>query len=438
MRFLKIKTVPILFWSAPEPLTFRPPVMSVGLLVIGLVIFGLGEALLISSGAGVSPWTVFEQGVSLHTEWSIGFATFVISALVLLLWIPLRQKPGMGTILNIIIISVVLDVALPFLPRFDSLGLRLAEAAAGVVVTGIGGGIYLIANLGPGPRDGLMTGLQRVTGFPIANVRGAIEVSVVIIGWLLGGVVGAGCASDELITVYSRSGARRLMASCPKPMPPHSTSRKAFLPVVFFVTSKSTQEYHVSDAEVFASCNVSCGSRTTLLTPCSVPSTKAGAFPFAGVRDDNPEPPARPFEDCDGSFDAADGAAGIDPGSANAHAEPPLEVDSFNSMRPRTPLSWFASAGALPSACSFAIDPGNGCPFGADATGAFLLATGEAAASKDEDGAVFAAAVAGSLADVGGGDDAGGRGEARDAAASLSWSMFCSRLSSSCFSLQSA
>lgn len=192
LRFLKIKTVPTLFWSAPEPLTLRPPVMSAVLLVIGLVIFGFGEALLIASGAGVSPWTVFAQGVSLHAGWTIGFATFVISALVLLLWIPLRQKPGMGTILNIIIISVVLDVALPFLPRFNSLGLRLAEAAAGVVVTSIGGGIYLIANLGPGPRDGLMTGLQRVTGFPIAHVRGAIEVSVVIIGWLLGGVVGAG------------------------------------------------------------------------------------------------------------------------------------------------------------------------------------------------------------------------------------------------------
>ncbi len=116
MRFLKIKTVPTLFWSAPEPLMLRPPVVSVLLLIIGLVIFGLGEALLIASGAGVSPWTVFAQGVSLHTGWSIGFATFVISALVLLLWIPLRQKPGMGTILNIIIISVVLDVALPFCP----------------------------------------------------------------------------------------------------------------------------------------------------------------------------------------------------------------------------------------------------------------------------------------------------------------------------------
>ena len=145
MRFLKIKTVPTLFWSAPEPLTLRPPLASMVLLVIGLVIFGLGEALLIASGAGVSPWTVFAQGVALHTGWSIGFATFVISTGVLLLWLPLRQKPGMGTVLNIIIISVVLDVALPFLPRFDSLG-----------------------------------------------VRGAIEVSVVIIGWLLGGLVGVG------------------------------------------------------------------------------------------------------------------------------------------------------------------------------------------------------------------------------------------------------
>ena len=192
MRFLKIKTVPTLFWSAPEPLTLRPPLASMVLLVIGLFIFGLGEALLIASGAGVSPWTVFAQGVALHTGWSIGFATFVISTGVLLLWLPLRQKPGMGTVLNIIIISVVLDVALPFLPRFDSLGLRLAEAAAGVAVTGIGGGIYLIANLGPGPRDGLMTGLQRLTGLPIAWVRSFIELTAVALGWSCGGVVGIG------------------------------------------------------------------------------------------------------------------------------------------------------------------------------------------------------------------------------------------------------
>ena len=190
--FLKIRAVPTLFWSAPRPLTIRPPFISVVMLAIGLVIFGLGEALLIASGVGVSPWTVLAQGLTNITGWSVGLATFVVSVAVLLLWVPLRQTPGMGTILNIIIISLVLDLADPWLPRFDSLALRVAEAAAGVIVTGIGGGIYLIANLGPGPRDGLMTGLQRLTNLPIAWVRSAIELAAVALGWSLGGVVGIG------------------------------------------------------------------------------------------------------------------------------------------------------------------------------------------------------------------------------------------------------
>lgn len=192
LAFLRIRAVPLLFWSAPRPLTIRPPVISVIMLAIGLALFGTGEALLIASGAGVSPWTVLAQGLTNITGWSVGLATFVVSVIVLLLWVPLRQTPGMGTILNIIIISVVLDLALPWLPQFESLALRVAEAAAGVVVTGIGGAIYLIANLGPGPRDGLMTGLQRLTGFPIAWVRSAIELSAVALGWSLGGVVGIG------------------------------------------------------------------------------------------------------------------------------------------------------------------------------------------------------------------------------------------------------
>jgi uncharacterized membrane protein YczE len=162
------------------------------LLVVGLVIFGIGEAIMIASSVGVSPWTVLAQGITNITGWSVGLATFVVSCIVLLVWVPLRQAPGIGTILNIIIISVVLDLALPFLPHFESLILRVAEAAVGVIVTGIGGGIYLIANLGPGPRDGLMTGLQRLTGFPVAGVRSAIEISAVLLGWLLGGVVGVG------------------------------------------------------------------------------------------------------------------------------------------------------------------------------------------------------------------------------------------------------
>ena len=192
LAFLKIRAVPHLFWSAPRPLTIRPPAVSVAMLAFGLAIFGLGEALLIASGVGVSPWTVLAQGITNITGWSVGLATFVISVLVLLAWVPLRQTPGMGTILNIIIIAVVLDLALPWLPRFDTLALRIAEAALGVIVTGIGGGIYLIANLGPGPRDGLMTGLQRLTGFPIAGVRSAIEIGAVALGWSLGGVVGIG------------------------------------------------------------------------------------------------------------------------------------------------------------------------------------------------------------------------------------------------------
>ena len=192
LQFLKIKSVPNLFWSSPNPLILKPPLMSVFMLAIGLLLFGLGEALLVASGAGVSPWTVFAQGFSKVTDWSIGFSTFTISFFVLLLWIPLRQKPGVGTILNIIIISFVLDLSAPYLPVFDNPVLKIAEAALGVIVTGVGGGIYLIANLGPGPRDGLMTGFQRKTGLPLATVRSVIEISVVIFGWYLGGVVGLG------------------------------------------------------------------------------------------------------------------------------------------------------------------------------------------------------------------------------------------------------
>ena len=192
LKFLTIKAVPNLFWSSPKPFTIRPPLISTFVLIIGLVLFGIGEALLIASSVGVSPWTVFAQGITQVTGWSIGFATFVISLFVLLLWIPLRQTPGLGTVLNMIIIAVVLDYALPYMPVFDHLALRITEAISGVIITGFGGGVYLIAKLGPGPRDGLMTGLQSLTNFPIAWVRSAIELTVVVIGFFLGGVVGIG------------------------------------------------------------------------------------------------------------------------------------------------------------------------------------------------------------------------------------------------------
>jgi uncharacterized membrane protein YczE len=191
-EFLKVKSVPRLFWSAAHPLTMQPNMISIIMLIIGLTLFGLGEALLIASGVGVSPWTVLAQGITNITSWSVGFATFVVSAVVLLTWLPLRQIPGIGTVSNIVIIALVIDLSMPYLPRFDLLSLQITTAVAGVIVTGIGGGIYLIAHLGPGPRDGLMTGLQRVTHLPIASVRSGIEISAVGVGWLLGGVAGIG------------------------------------------------------------------------------------------------------------------------------------------------------------------------------------------------------------------------------------------------------
>lgn len=170
----------------------KPPLVSVAFLVFGLVVSGLGEALLVTAGVGVSPWTLFAQGVTNVTDVSLGFATFVISAIVLLLWIPLKQTPGIGTVLNTIIVALVLEYSLPFLPTFETFAANAVLALAGVLVAGFGGAIYLVANLGPGPRDGLMTGLQTATHQPIALVRMFIELTVVAIGWALGGTLGLG------------------------------------------------------------------------------------------------------------------------------------------------------------------------------------------------------------------------------------------------------
>ena len=191
-NFIKIGEVPKTTWSSEETLNLKPKVKTVFALVVGLMLFGFGEALLVTSQIGVSPWTALAQGLSNVTGLGLGLITFFISIFVLFLWIPLKQKPGIGTILNAIIISLVLHYAIPVLPVFEENILRLGQAILGVFITGLGGGIYLIANLGPGPRDGLMTGLQRVTNFPIAWVRSSIEITVLTIGWSLGGVIGLG------------------------------------------------------------------------------------------------------------------------------------------------------------------------------------------------------------------------------------------------------
>ncbi|MDB4230115.1 hypothetical protein N9805_05470 [Paracoccaceae bacterium] len=192
LDFLSTKKIPTLFWSSPKALTITPKLMSIFFLIIGLILFGLGEALLISAGIGVSPWTVLGQGISRVFNFSVGTATFCISLFVLLCWIPLKQIPGLGTVLNVIIIATVLDYSLPYLPSPEIYFLKLTQVILGIIITGFGGAVYLIANLGPGPRDGLMTGLQSISNLPIAWVRSGIELTVVLIGWLLGGVVGLG------------------------------------------------------------------------------------------------------------------------------------------------------------------------------------------------------------------------------------------------------
>ena len=191
--FLSIKNVPKTNWSSDTPLNFKPKLKTFILLCLGLSLFGFGESLLIHSTIGVSPWTVLAEGLSLKLNWSVGFATFIVSVLVLSAWIFLKQKPGLGTLLNIIIIAGMIDLSL-FLFDFstDNFQLNIITGILGVLFVGLGSGIYLIANLGPGPRDGLMTGLQRITKFPIAWVRASIEISVVILGWILGGTVGIG------------------------------------------------------------------------------------------------------------------------------------------------------------------------------------------------------------------------------------------------------
>jgi hypothetical protein len=179
-------------WSSKFPLNIKPKLKTLFFLILGLFLFGLGETLLLASGAGVSPWTVLAEGISIYSSYSIGICTFWISLGILIFWIPLKQKPGIGTILNAIIIAIVFDYTLPYLPNPVAYEFKVLQIIIGVMIVGLGSGFYLIANLGPGPRDGLMTGVQRITGKPIALVRSTIEVIVVFFGWLLGGTAGLG------------------------------------------------------------------------------------------------------------------------------------------------------------------------------------------------------------------------------------------------------
>ena len=190
--FLKIKNIPKVSWSSGKPLNLKPKISTFFFLCFGLVLFGLGEGLLIVSAAGASPWTVFAQGIYLNVGFSVGIITILVSFAVLVLWLPLNQKPGIGTILNALIVGLMIDICIKFVPTPENYISQLFLAIIAVLTVGLGGGIYLVANLGAGPRDGLMIGLQKKTNLPIATVRATLEITVMSIGWYLGGTVGVG------------------------------------------------------------------------------------------------------------------------------------------------------------------------------------------------------------------------------------------------------
>ncbi len=190
--FLTIKKIPRKSWSSKNPFNLRPKLTTIFFLVFGLILFGAGEGLLIVSFAGASPWSVLAQGISLNTDISVGVVTFLVSVSVLFLWIFLKQKPGLGTLFNILIIASMIDLCIIFVPTPEIYYNKILLSIMSVLFVGLGTGFYLVANLGPGPRDGLMTGLQKKTNLPIALVRAFLEILVVSIGWYLGGTVGIG------------------------------------------------------------------------------------------------------------------------------------------------------------------------------------------------------------------------------------------------------
>jgi uncharacterized membrane protein YczE len=169
------------------------------ILIFGLTIFGLGDAFLIMSTLGNSPWTVLAEGISLNTPLNIGESTFIISVFILLLWIPLRQKPGFGTLANIVVIATAIELGLHRIPSTDNLSLQLFYIFFGITLVGSGSALYITCGLGTGPRDGLMTGLHYKTGVRVGRVRLGIEIIALSVGAFLGGSFGVGTALFALL-----------------------------------------------------------------------------------------------------------------------------------------------------------------------------------------------------------------------------------------------
>ena len=186
------KTVPITPWRANSrwDLSFS----RVAILFFGLAIFGLGDALVVQSNLGNAPWTVFAQGLSLKSGLSLGWATFVTGCFVLLIWIPLRERPGFGTLANILIIASAIQLGVNIFPLAQNYFVGVAMDFLGIAMVGFGSALYITCALGPGPRDGLMTALHHRSGIRVGRVRLGIEATVLILGAILGGTVGLGTA----------------------------------------------------------------------------------------------------------------------------------------------------------------------------------------------------------------------------------------------------
>jgi uncharacterized protein len=196
-------------WWRPSPRQFAG-------LVLGLALFGAGEGLVVDARLGNSPWTVFAEGLSKHTPLSVGGATVAISFGVLTLWIPLRTRPGLGTVMNAVLIGVFIDVTLSVVDLSQSAAaLRGVEVLAGIALVGVGSGFYLGAALGPGPRDGLMTGLHFRTGRPLFLMRTGVELSAFAIGVVLGGKAGLGTLAFALLVGPAVATALRLSGGLP-------------------------------------------------------------------------------------------------------------------------------------------------------------------------------------------------------------------------------
>ncbi len=184
------KTIPETPWRAAHRWQLSPARIAV--LFFGLSIFGLGDSLLVQGNVGNAPWTVFAQGISMKTGFPLGVSTFLISVVVLLIWIPLRERPGFGTLSNIVLIASFIQIGIGIFPKQSSLFAGVCFDLIGIALVGIGSSLYITCGLGPGPRDGAMTGIHQKTGIRVGRVRLGIEVTVLIIGALLGGKVGIG------------------------------------------------------------------------------------------------------------------------------------------------------------------------------------------------------------------------------------------------------